>query len=458
MPFTAAHPEAGLLDATLPDLGCNRQWSDFHRQVSPRPAIVCPECGWGVHAKLSPLRVKFFCHDPGRPDTCSLRHESMDHHMLKLELAGAIRDAGWCAQLEVAAADWSWRADVMASSPDGARRMAWEAQLSPISEDDIRARTERYAAEDIAVCWVSPVPQPPRWIGAVPGVSVYPAELVRPMTVRAGLVGFDPGAGRWAVREERLGQFVRWVLDGKVELVTVGRRAPHLWWTSARSIRAREAWAAARAEEERARRAEEERSRQEAEEEARRRREEMEEERLRARDEAERANPALRYQREEDEYREQQRAEQRAQLAAEIRERAERQAQRDAEALASAERFRIRSEERERAGAAWWDRLSREQIEALFAAVTEQARGEGATINLSCPPRTDPRFGYGVPVYRSSPIGMFGVVRPCPALLEEDGRAPWHRIFYLSGEEEHGAELQPGPTLHYMCGSNGSAL
>ncbi len=113
MPFTAVHPEAGLLDATLPGLGCNRPWSEFHRQVSPRPAIVCPECGWGVHAKLSPLRVRFFCHDPGRPDTCSLAHEAMDHHMLKLELAGAIRDVGWYAQLEVAGADRSWRADVM---------------------------------------------------------------------------------------------------------------------------------------------------------------------------------------------------------------------------------------------------------------------------------------------------------------------------------------------------------
>ncbi|MFI1652173.1 competence protein CoiA family protein [Streptomyces avidinii] len=455
MPFTAVHPEAGLLDATLPDLGCNRRWSDFHRQVSPRPAIVCPECGWGVHAKLSPLRVKFFCHDPGRPDTCSLTHESMDHHMLKLELAGAIRDAGWYAQLEVAAADRSWRADVMASSPDGARRMAWEAQLSPITEDDIRARTERYAAEGITVCWVSPTPKPPSWMGAVPAVSVYPAELVRPVTVREGLVGFDPEAGRWAVHEERLGQFVRWVLDGKVELLTMRRR---LWWTSRKSIRARDAWEAARAEEERARQAAEERNRQEAEEEARRRREEMEEARLRARDEAERANPALRYQREEDEYREQQRAERQARLALELRERAERQAQQEAASLASAERLRIQLEEREKVGAEWWARLSRDQIEELFAAVTERARAEGITVNIPYPPRTDPHFAYGVPVYRGSPIGLYGVVRPCPALLDEAGPRHWHRIFFLSGDEEHGAELLPGPTTHFMCGSNGSAL
>ncbi|MGW0425132.1 hypothetical protein [Streptomyces sp. NPDC003015] len=31
--------------------------------------------------------------------------------MLKLELAGAIREAGWYAELEVPAEDGSWRAD-----------------------------------------------------------------------------------------------------------------------------------------------------------------------------------------------------------------------------------------------------------------------------------------------------------------------------------------------------------
>ncbi|MFI6007022.1 hypothetical protein ACIA98_43040 [Streptomyces sp. NPDC051366] len=94
-------------------------------------------------------------------------------------------------------------------------------------------------------------------------MSVYPAELVRPVTVREGLVGFDPEADRGSVHKERLGQFVHWVLNGKVELLTMRRR---LWWTSRKSIRAREAWEAARAEEERARQAAEERNRQEAEE------------------------------------------------------------------------------------------------------------------------------------------------------------------------------------------------
>src|SRR4051812_22172010 len=150
MPFTALHPDVGRIDATQPDLGTALEWSSVYK-VSPRVALTCPECAWAVHAKHSPNRVRFFCHDGGRPPECSLANESWEHHMLKLEMAGAIRAADRLAELEVAAADGSWRADVMASSADGEWRMAWEAQLSPITVEDIKARTDRYAAEGVAV-------------------------------------------------------------------------------------------------------------------------------------------------------------------------------------------------------------------------------------------------------------------------------------------------------------------
>ncbi|GAB3943528.1 hypothetical protein GCM10029976_066280 [Kribbella albertanoniae] len=62
------------------------------------------------------------------------------------------------------------RADVLASSPDGVRRIAWEAQLSPIADDDIRDRTARYESADVEVCWVSPLWS--GWIGTVPSIRV----------------------------------------------------------------------------------------------------------------------------------------------------------------------------------------------------------------------------------------------------------------------------------------------
>lgn len=155
MPFTALHPDLGRLYATLPDLGGGLDWSLVHK-VRPRIPLACPECTWSLHPKVSRYGVRFFCHDPGRPPSCELSNESWEHHMLKLEMAAAIRAAGWYATLEVPAEDGSWRADVMASSVDGTHRMAWEAQLPPITLDGIAARTDRYVDEGIQVCWVSP--------------------------------------------------------------------------------------------------------------------------------------------------------------------------------------------------------------------------------------------------------------------------------------------------------------
>jgi competence CoiA-like predicted nuclease len=135
--FTALHPELGRIDATLTDLGQGLAWESVYRR------LTCPECGHGVHAKLSPRRTRYFAHDPGRSPQCQLAVESADHHLLKLVLAEVIRRAGWSADLEVPAPDGSWRADVMAISGADGDRVAWEAQLSPITDDDIQMRTDR---------------------------------------------------------------------------------------------------------------------------------------------------------------------------------------------------------------------------------------------------------------------------------------------------------------------------
>src|SRR3546814_5673800 len=73
----------------------------------------------------------------------------MAHRLLKLQLASAIRDAGWYAELEVAGE--GWRADVLATSPDGTRRMAWEAQLAQITGAELRERTARMEASGVPV-------------------------------------------------------------------------------------------------------------------------------------------------------------------------------------------------------------------------------------------------------------------------------------------------------------------
>jgi competence protein CoiA len=210
MAFAALHPEARRIDATLPDLGCGLSWDAVHK-VRPRAALRCPDCGHGVHAKVSSRRLRYFAHDPGRPGDCAWLNESLEHHLLKLELATAIRDAGWHAELEVRAPDGSWRADVLASAHDGSRRVAFEAQLSPITDDDITTRTSRYQSAGIDVCWVSAGNWPP-WMEAVPLAWVRAPGDGQPWTVSTSVARFDYTAGAWCFVGVELTQFVSWVL------------------------------------------------------------------------------------------------------------------------------------------------------------------------------------------------------------------------------------------------------
>ncbi|MFI1386328.1 competence protein CoiA family protein [Embleya sp. NPDC020886] len=241
-----------MLDATLPDLGCGRRWEEVH-VARPRAPLTCPACAHGSHAKISPRGLRFFAHDPGAP-CCRLAEESLEHHLLKLELLTAVRDAGWFARLEVAASDGSWRADVLATSPDGTHRMAWEAQLSPIGVDAIRARTAKLARDDVTVCWVAPAPKPGTppapWLDAVPAVEATPTDTDTTVTwtLTHGLRRFamcvDPAPGaaprRWwePVEGVPLSRFVGWVLKSTVTRHQ-GRGSRHaptapppLWWTA----------------------------------------------------------------------------------------------------------------------------------------------------------------------------------------------------------------------------------
>ncbi|MEU6370858.1 hypothetical protein ABZ876_35365 [Streptomyces sp. NPDC046931] len=168
MSFTAVRAERGGLDASLPDLGCGWDWSAIHRVRPPVP-LACRECGHGMHAKVSPLGLRFFAHAPGAP-TCTLVEEPMAHHLLKLELAQAARAAGWMAELEVSGPDGRWRADVLASTANS-RRVALEAQLASITAAEIRARTQRMGADGVRAYWFSDRSRIP-WLGAVPSMRL----------------------------------------------------------------------------------------------------------------------------------------------------------------------------------------------------------------------------------------------------------------------------------------------
>lgn len=217
MALKALHARWGVVFAHLPDLGCGRSWEQVHK-VQPREPLACDECRHPLHAKVSQCGVKFFAHDPGAPD-CEIAREgeSEAHHLLKLELLNAARDAGAHAELEVRAPDGSWRADVLASAPDGSWRIALEAQLSPITNDEIRARTERMREHQVAACWFSDRPKP-RWLGEVPSVRVGQpgAEEAGPLSVIEGLSRFAGGYWRAVAPPPSLAQFLRWVFEHRI--------------------------------------------------------------------------------------------------------------------------------------------------------------------------------------------------------------------------------------------------
>ncbi|MFJ9855660.1 competence protein CoiA family protein [Streptomyces sp. NPDC101150] len=261
MAFRAVHAKWGTVFSHLPDLGCGRSWEAVWKVRPPAP-IACVECRHPMHAKTSERGLRFFAHAPHAPDCEIARQgESEAHHLLKLELASAARQAGAHAELEVRAADGSWRADVLASDPGGRWRMALEAQLSPITAAEITERTERMDAHDVTCCWFSDRLRPP-WLGAVPSVRLVTTE--GGVAVAEGLVKFT-GASWEPVPQVPLADFLRWVFtcqvfphDPRVRLRYPQRQLAQVW-TALQYIRAEEAhlWR----EEERQREAAEQRAR-----------------------------------------------------------------------------------------------------------------------------------------------------------------------------------------------------
>ncbi|MFJ9083873.1 competence protein CoiA family protein [Streptomyces sp. NPDC102384] len=218
MAFLVQHAMWGTIDATVRDLGCGRSWDAVHR-ARPSAPLNCRECRHGMVAVHSPRGLRFFRHAPRAPRCSMAGGESLEHHLLKLELAQAARSAGFHAEYEVGAPDGSWRADVMATSADGTRRVALEAQLSPIAVEDIRARTDRYETEGIAVCWFGVAPRP--WLGSIPSLLLdSPQQAGTSWTVRAGIARMtadDFTYLHWApVQGVSLTDAIAWIMSDRM--------------------------------------------------------------------------------------------------------------------------------------------------------------------------------------------------------------------------------------------------
>jgi len=229
MPLTATHPTVGAVDATLPDLGGQVTWEFIHRPTVSA-GLLCRGCDNGVHAKVSKQGLRFFAHNREEAD-CPLNGETIHHRLLKAELAAALRDAVWHAELEVPGNDW--RADVLGTSPDGLRRVAWEAQLASTTIDELVERTAKMAADGVGVCWVTDADA--YWLRHLPSARVQwqgegSLEVVDGVARFEGEVCPDPrhcqhhrvpapcpGHGTWVTPPAlSLSRFVRSVCEDRV--------------------------------------------------------------------------------------------------------------------------------------------------------------------------------------------------------------------------------------------------
>ncbi|MCX5421964.1 hypothetical protein [Streptomyces sp. NBC_00078] len=109
------------------------------------------------------------------------------------------------------------------------------------------------------------------------------------------------------------------------------------------------------------------------------------------------------------------------------------------EALRASEQAEQEEKERQalEAARAWWGRLSRQQIEELFAAVAELAwREEQLRVEIPEQPNMAAHFAYGVPVYsRGRYHALYGIVRPCPTLVSLSPQLSYHRAFVRNAQE-----------------------
>jgi hypothetical protein len=431
-------------------------------KTRPRVALPCPECGYGVHAKVSARKLRYFAHDPGRPANCAWLNESLEHHLLKLEVATAVRAADWHAELEVRAPDGLWRADVLASSHDGIRRVAWEAQLSPITSEDIQERTDRYHADGIGVCWVSPGGQAP-WMGQVPSIRVREPREDRPWTVVDGAAAFNFGHGMWFAIDLELTTFIRWALPGQTIVHEIRPRYRRVWFGADECYRRRHlVWTTTphidtetrhevmrqrqddrkRQREEQQRQAEQQRlaeaeaGRQEEERQREAQRQELERQRkIRAAEEATRWE------------------EQRRQWAIEAehaRQRCEAEDRQRQEQARVAEEQRLRQESQEQLAASrWWEELSPAQIQQLHDAVAEPLWKKKAAHVEFDPEGVTVDSAYGIAIYLRG--RLHGVLRPSPASL--DRLPPTVPIYVRNAREARQltdtTKIDPARVIHF---------
>lgn len=120
----------------------------------------CKFCQVPMTPILGPVREWHFRHHPGAgdcPAQSELEPESPRHRLLKQTAAEALQrhygDRVARVEYEARVKDAGRIADALLTMTD-ATRLAIEAQVSPISFENVQRRTNAYSAADVDVVWV----------------------------------------------------------------------------------------------------------------------------------------------------------------------------------------------------------------------------------------------------------------------------------------------------------------
>ncbi|MGO4120702.1 competence protein CoiA family protein [Arthrobacter sp. YAF16] len=150
-------PLVAMLDGERVDATkhTRESWAEL-QSSDDRKQMVMPLCGIRAVAKTRG-ETRFFAHLTVAD--CRVEHggETPQHQAVKTALRDRI-DAiqGWHACLEYPHPSREWIIDVLAESDDGARRIAFEVQLSSQAPLGYQARSQRYFNDRVFPVWIVP--------------------------------------------------------------------------------------------------------------------------------------------------------------------------------------------------------------------------------------------------------------------------------------------------------------
>ena len=122
--------------------------------------IIMPCCGAHGHMRISPKGLQHFYH----AITCeNWEPESIEHLEAKAEIYKVCKDAGWIVDIEVLGN--GWRADILATN--GHLTIAFEVQLSKISEEELQRRAAAYTNQNIISHWIFSLPIDYEWLSGI---------------------------------------------------------------------------------------------------------------------------------------------------------------------------------------------------------------------------------------------------------------------------------------------------